>query len=83
MTEYRHDDWSLLLHTPVEIRHDGLPIRTGVVDAVMPDSSVLWIAAEGCLPRQMYDAASGYEAWVTPRELTGPLAFRMTSELLH
>ncbi|MDQ0864540.1 hypothetical protein [Arthrobacter globiformis] len=82
MKGYKHGDWKHLLHAPVEIRHGGKTVRAGLVDAVMPDSSALWIAAEGNLPRQMYDAARGYEVWVTPRELDGHSAFRMTSELL-
>lgn len=83
MKAYKHDHWNLLLHSLVEIRHRGRAVRRGQVEAVMPDSSALWIAADGCLPRQMYDTASGYEAWVTPGELTGSITFRMTSDLLN
>lgn len=43
----------------------------------MPDSSVLWLAAEGADGRQMFEAELGYQAWTYPRELIGDLRFKM------
>ncbi|TQS88306.1 hypothetical protein EU811_21350 [Arthrobacter sp. TS-15] len=39
MTVYKHEDWTRLINTPVEIRQYGQTIRTGIVDSAMPDSS--------------------------------------------
>lgn len=82
MTVYKHEDWNHLINTPVEIRQHGQTIRTGIVDSAMPDSSALWIAAEAIHPRQIYEAALGYEVWVVPQELSGSATYRMTSDLL-
>ncbi|HEX6032782.1 MAG TPA: hypothetical protein VFY83_00060 [Anaerolineales bacterium] len=46
-------DWHRALGQRVEIWKDGTLVRKGTVEAVMPDSSVLWISAEGASPRQM------------------------------
>ena len=52
-------DWSNLVGLPVELRQQGKYIRSGVVDAAMPDSSALWLAAHGADDRQMFEAALG------------------------
>ncbi|MEV8042115.1 hypothetical protein [Arthrobacter sp. NPDC080082] len=83
MTHYRQDDWKHLLGAFVEIRKDGALVRKGLVDAVMPDSSALWIAAEGLSSRGLIDAAEGYEVWVEPRQLEGRAAYRMTASALR
>lgn len=70
-------DWSNLVGLPVELHRHGKYIRSGVVDAAMPDSSVLWLAADGADDRQMFEAALGYQAWTHPRELTGHFRFKM------
>ncbi|MGM0930496.1 MAG: hypothetical protein ACQEXN_12415 [Actinomycetota bacterium] len=74
----KHGAWSLLINALVEIRHDGQVIRTGVVEDAMPDSSVLWIAADADGPRQMFEASQGHQVWVTPQELPDGLRYRMT-----
>jgi len=47
MTPYRHHAWQNLIGALVEVRKDGGVVREGLVDDVMPDSSALWIAADG------------------------------------
>ncbi|MFF1255010.1 hypothetical protein ACFVYC_21285 [Pseudarthrobacter sp. NPDC058329] len=54
-TPRQHGDWSLLINALVEIRQNGQVIRTGFVEEVMPDSSVLWLAADRDNPRQMFE----------------------------
>jgi hypothetical protein len=78
-TPRKHGDWSLLINALVEIRQNGQVIRTGFVEDVMPDSSVLWLAADAVHPRQMFEAAQGHQVWVTPQELSGDLNYRMTA----
>lgn len=51
--------WRRALHQYVEIRLNGQILRTGFVDAVMPDESILWISADGIHPREMIERASG------------------------
>lgn len=75
----RYTEWSLLTNALVEIRHHGATIRTGVVDAVMPDSSMVWIAADAAHPRQLFEASEGHEIWVALQEHKGPLTYRMTA----
>jgi hypothetical protein len=53
----------LLLGAKVQIRLGNTVIKDGFVDAVMPDSSVIWLAADAVQPPTMYDAGSGYEVW--------------------
>jgi hypothetical protein len=78
----KQDDWTQLVNAPVEVRRYGQIVRTGIVDNVMPDSSALWIAAEGIQPRQLFEAALGYEVWVAPQELSGAASYRLRSNLL-
>ena len=70
-------EWSNLVGLPVELHRHGRYIRSGLVDAAMPDSSVLWLAAEGADGRQMFEAALGYQARINPRELEGSFRFMM------
>ncbi|MBT2514117.1 hypothetical protein [Arthrobacter sp. ISL-30] len=83
MDAYPYDDWSRLIGTPVEIRKDSLTVRTGVVDDAMADSSVLWLAADDAAGRTLFAASEGYEAWIRPGELSGPLSFKMASAQLQ
>ena len=46
MKSYRCDDWSRLAGADVEIRVRGNVVRSGVVDVVMPDATILWLAAD-------------------------------------
>jgi hypothetical protein len=79
-TPRKHEEWSRLLNTFVEIRLHGKVIRTGFVEDAMPDSSALWITADGHGPRQMFEACEGHQVWVTPQELSGELSYRMTTK---
>jgi hypothetical protein len=56
-------DWQRALGQYVEIRRAGKTIRTGVVEAVMPDNSILWIAAAGVLPREMVMKSDGSQVF--------------------
>jgi hypothetical protein len=55
--------WDHIVGTRVEIRQNGQLIRIGTVEAVMPDSSIVWLASDGVQPRAMYEAALHYEVW--------------------
>jgi len=77
-----HFEWGLLTNTLVEIRYRGRVVRHGIVDDAMPDSSALWIKADGINPRQMFEAWAGYQVWVTPQELSGDLRYRMAPDQL-
>ena len=76
---HKHFEWSRLTKAHVEIRLHGRILRTGFVDAAMPDSSALWIAADQHGPRQMFEACLGHQVWVTPQEMDGELSYRMTT----
>lgn len=60
---HRTDQWQSLVGEIVEVRFDAEIYRKGLVDAVMPDASGLWIALEGVAQREFIDSASGYEVW--------------------
>lgn len=79
-TPHKHTDWALLTNALVEIRRHGATIRTGIVDAVMQDSSMVWIAADATHPRQLFEASEDHEIWVALQEHKGPLTYRMTAE---
>lgn len=56
-------DWQRALGQRVEIWKDRKFIRKGTVEAVMPDSSILWISIEGTWLRQMVCRDDGYEVF--------------------
>ncbi|MCT9623938.1 hypothetical protein HWD94_02225 [Pseudarthrobacter equi] len=56
-------DWHRALGQYVEVRLHGKTLRTGVVDAVMPDGSILWISPEGPHPREMIERAHGKQVF--------------------
>jgi hypothetical protein len=60
---HRCDEWSKLLGAHVEVRKNGAALRTGVVEAVMPDQSALWLGMTGNNPRCMIFSSDGYEMW--------------------
>lgn len=64
---YCRSDWSHLMGEPVEIWRNGRCVRTGLVDQVTSDDSVLWIAGEGALTREMFDKYAGYEVWTSQK----------------
>ena len=76
---YPYADWSRLVGTPVEIRKDFLIVRAGIVDDVMPDSSVVWLASDSTCGRELFVAAEGYQVWIRPQELDGKLCYKMAA----
>lgn len=56
-------DWQRALGQHVEIRRAGAIVRAGVVEAITPDNSILWISAAGAEARAMYERAEGYEVF--------------------
>jgi hypothetical protein len=56
-------DWQRALGQYVEVRRRGEIVRTGTVEDVMPDNSILWISAAGPFPREMLERAEGYEVY--------------------
>jgi hypothetical protein len=60
------DDWHQLIGSWVELRSGGSVVRTGEVEAVTADSSVLWLKFNGNHGREMVFRTDGYE--VVPLE---------------
>lgn len=56
-------DWQRTLGQYVEIRIKGETVRRGLVDAVMPDNSILWISAEGAYQRTMVQKTDGHQVF--------------------
>ena len=73
MKSYRCDDWSRLVGVEVEIHRRVLLVRAGVVDAVMPDATMLWLAADHNGNRARFESAEGYEVWAGPHYLPDEL----------
>lgn len=57
-------DWHLALGHFVEVKRNGRTTRTGMVDEVMSDGSILWLAAAGVDSREMVERAGGSEVYV-------------------
>lgn len=83
MKKYRHHEWARLVGVPVEIRKHGEAVRSGIVDAAMPDSSVIWIASDEQFTRTLFEAAEGFHVWVEPKQLAGAITYRMANSALH
>ena len=60
----KYRDWNRLVGVPVEIRQYGRTIRAGIVDDVMPDSSLLWLMADSTQGRALFNAREDYEVWL-------------------
>lgn len=56
-------DWQRALGQHVDVRRRGETVRTGTVEDVMPDNSIVWISAAGPIPREMFERAEGYEVY--------------------
>lgn len=69
-------NWSRLLGQHVEIRQAGRFVRTGTVDAVMPDNSILWLSAEGNWTREMVEKSGS-------REVFAPLQWDVPTTMTH
>lgn len=75
MDLHPQSNWSRLLGQHVEIRQAGRFVRTGTVDPVMPDNSILWLSAEGNWPREMVEKSGSREVfapyqWDVPTTMT-------------
>lgn len=57
-------DWQRAVGQYAEIRRYGKTIRTGIVEAVMPDNSILWISAAGAYLREMIQRGDGVEVYL-------------------
>lgn len=78
MTIYPYEDWAHLAGRKVEIHLGGEYVCTGIVDAVMPDASMLWLVADHRESRRLFDSADGYEVRFNP--LDQPVLRRATTE---
>ncbi len=67
MKYHFQDDWLPPVGEAVQIRHNNRILRTGTVDSVTSDGSILWVAASGPSQRQMIARDEGFEVWVTYR----------------
>lgn len=73
MKSYRCYDWSRLTGAKVEIRRHGHLVRGGTVDAVMPNETILWLAADHNGSRELFESAEGYEIWADPYDIPDEL----------
>lgn len=73
MKFYRRDDWGRLAGAEVEIYRRGQLVRAGVVDAAMPDGTLLWLAGDHNGSRTLFESAAGYEVWADPPDLPDEL----------
>jgi hypothetical protein len=80
MKSYRCDDWSRLAGAEVEIHRLGRLVRAGVVDAVMPDATMLWLAADHNGNRALFESAEGFEVWADPHDLPDELYAAMLNQ---
>ncbi|NWL10306.1 hypothetical protein DM793_03175 [Paenarthrobacter nitroguajacolicus] len=63
MDLHLQQDWQRVLGQHVEVRRQGKTIRTGTVEAVMPDSSILWVSAAGAYNRELVERVDGIEIY--------------------
>ena len=56
-------DWHRALGQHVEVWKDGRYIRKGIIEAVMPDESILWISADAVTSREMLLRCDGYQVF--------------------
>ncbi|MDI2037294.1 hypothetical protein [Paenarthrobacter nitroguajacolicus] len=82
MNTHKHSEWEVLVGAFVEVRHQGLVVRRGIVEEAMPNGSAIWITAEGTLPRKIYEKTEGFLIYVEPQMLEGTFAYRMTTSNL-
>jgi hypothetical protein len=57
------EDWLPLVGSWVELRSGGSVVRTGEVEVVAEDSSVMWLKFNGNHGRQMVAKTDGYEVF--------------------
>jgi len=54
-------EWKHLVGCMVEVRHRGHPLRSGVVEQVSSDSSIMWLLFDGVHGRQIIMKTDPYE----------------------
>ncbi|MCQ6273326.1 hypothetical protein M8J71_23060 [Pseudarthrobacter sp. R1] len=59
-------DWKQLIGTRAEVHHGGKLIRAGIIDDIMTDSGIVWLASNGVERRVLYDINSGYQIRLLP-----------------
>lgn len=61
MKSYSYNHLNRIVGAEVEIHKSGQLVLSGVVDAVMPDLTMLWLAANGPESRRLFDLTEGFE----------------------
>ncbi|MDQ0923403.1 hypothetical protein QF038_001911 [Pseudarthrobacter sp. W1I19] len=82
MKSYRCDVWSRVVGADVEIHKNGQVVRAGIVETVMPDDTILWMATDHNGNRALFEAAEGYEVWADPHDLLDQLYTLISSQQL-
>lgn len=59
MDLHLQSDWQRTVGQRVEIWNNGKLVSKGIVEAVMPDDTLLWISADGASSRQMIFRCDG------------------------
>lgn len=67
--KYCTEDWNQLLGFHVDVHHDGRIARTGTVIEASPDSSAVWLAADGVWARTLIHRAEAYKIWIDEEHL--------------
>lgn len=63
MQLHREPEWQRALNQYVEVQRNGRIVRDGIVEAVMPDGSILWLSAAGVDSRVMVEREDGTEIY--------------------
>jgi hypothetical protein len=66
---YPFMEWHMLVGAAVEVRREGVFVRTGLVDDTTPSGDTAWIAADGIYHRIMIEKTAGYDLWITAEQL--------------
>lgn len=53
-------DWKRRTGTWVEVHHNGTFVRAGILDEIMADGGIFWLASNGVERRALFDTDSGY-----------------------
>lgn len=62
-------EWSMLVGAVVDVRREGVFVRTGLVEDTTPSGDTAWIAADGLDRRIMIEKSAGYDLWITAEQL--------------
>ncbi len=73
-------DWAALIGAEVEVKMDGKCVRSGLVDDAMPDSSIIWLAADHRNPRTLYEAQEGYRIWAPQPKQNNPASLKQDTQ---